>query len=106
MNPPSIGGQGPSKKRKRKPSRNDAEVKPSTKAPNGSAKSGEVVKIDQLAWKKVSLLDDEFDDFEEIEGVDVEYVSGDSGKVVQFKVHGLFFFSFLTLGCKRAKTAA
>ena len=42
--------------------------------------------VDQLAWKKISLENDEFDDFEEIEGVDVEYVDKDGNKVFQFKV--------------------
>jgi len=40
----------------------------------------------ELAWKKVSLENDEFEDFEEIEGVDVEYVEKDGSKVIQFKV--------------------
>lgn len=47
---------------------------------------GKVVNLDQLAWKKVSLANDEFDDFEEIEGVDVDYVDVDGSKIVQFKV--------------------
>ena len=47
---------------------------------------GKVVNLDQLAWKKVSLANDEFDDFEEIEGVDVDYVEVDGSKIVQFKV--------------------
>lgn len=41
---------------------------------------------DELAWKKISLENDEFEDFEEIEGVDVEYVEKDGSKVIQFKV--------------------
>jgi len=47
---------------------------------------GKLVNVDQLAWKKVSLENDEFDDFEEIEGVDVDYVEVDGSKIVQFKV--------------------
>ena len=56
--------------------------------PNGGALKdpGKVVNVDQLAWKKVSLENDEFDDFEEIEGVDVDYVQVDGSKIVQFKV--------------------
>jgi len=56
--------------------------------PNGGALKdpGKVVNVDQLAWKKVSLENDEFDDFEEIEGVDVDYVEVDGSKIVQFKV--------------------
>jgi hypothetical protein len=49
--------------------------------PNGPPKSA-----DELAWKKISLENDEFDDFEEIEGVDIEYVEKDGSKVIQFKV--------------------
>jgi hypothetical protein len=45
-----------------------------------------VTNVDQLAWKKVSLDNDEFEDFEEIEGVDVEYVETDGNKLIQFKV--------------------
>ena len=45
-----------------------------------------VMNADQLAWKKISLQNDEFDDFEEIEGVDVDYVDKDGSKVIQFKV--------------------
>ena len=41
---------------------------------------------DELAWKKISLENDEFEDFEEIDGVDVEYVEKDGSKVIQFKV--------------------
>src|SRR5271170_3096867 len=78
MNASQIDGQGPSKKRKRKTPLpdNGEEAEAPGKAPNGNAKPRELVKADQLAWKKVSLLNDEFDDFEEIEGVDVEYVGG------------------------------
>jgi len=52
----------------------------------GEGKVGEVMSADQLGWKKVSLENDEFDDFEEIEGVDVEYLEKDGNKVIQFKV--------------------
>jgi len=52
----------------------------------GKVLTGEVMNVDQLAWKKISLENDEFDDFEEIEGVDVEYVDKDGNKVIQFKV--------------------
>ena len=50
-------------------------------------KENEGLNADQLAWKKISLENDEFDDFEEIEGVDVEYVDKDHNKVIQFKVY-------------------
>src|ERR1700733_4746984 len=40
------------------------------------------VNADQLEWKKISLQNDEFDDFEEIEGVDVDYVDKDGSKVI------------------------
>lgn len=51
--------------------------------------TGVAVNVDQLAWKKISLQNDEFDDFEEIEGVDVDYVDKDGSKVIQFKVGSL-----------------
>jgi hypothetical protein len=51
-------------------------------------KAGNVVtNVDHLQWKKISLNNDEFEDLEEIEGVDVEYVEKDESKVVQFKVY-------------------
>lgn len=56
------------------------------KKPTNREKQGTVVSVDQLAWKKISLVNDEFEDFEEIEGVDVEYIDKDGGNVVQFKV--------------------
>ena len=46
-----------------------------------------VTNVDHLQWKKISLNNDEFEDLEEIEGVDVEYIEKDESKVVQFKVH-------------------
>jgi hypothetical protein len=48
---------------------------------------GEVINVDQLAWNKISLENDEFEDFEEIEGVDVEYVEKGGKQIIQFKVH-------------------
>lgn len=61
---------------------------------NKIEKTGNVViDVDHLQWKKISLNNDEFEDLEEIEGVDVEYVDKDENKVVQFKVYlsmGLF----------------
>src|SRR5215471_14933723 len=52
----------------------------------GKEVTGTVMNVDQLTWTKISLENDEFDDFEEIEGVDVEYVDKDGSKVIQFKV--------------------
>jgi ATP-dependent RNA helicase DDX24/MAK5 len=52
--------------------------------------AGLVVSADQLEWQKISLQNDEFDDFEEIEGVDVDYVDKDGSKVIQFKVREPF----------------
>jgi intein/homing endonuclease len=43
------------------------------------------INADHLAWKKISLENDEFVDFEEIEGVDVEYVEKDGHKLMQLK---------------------
>jgi len=43
------------------------------------------INADHLAWKKISLENDEFVDFEEIEGVDVEYVEKDGHKIMQLK---------------------
>jgi len=54
---------------------------------DGEAKEGgKVVSVDQLGWKGISLENDEFDDFEELEGVDVDYVDVNGSKIVQFKV--------------------
>lgn len=60
------------------------------KGTSDSRDAGVAVNVDQLAWKKISLQNDEFDDFEEIEGVDVDYVDKDGSKVIQFKVGSLF----------------
>ena len=54
-----------------------------------------VVSADQLEWKKISLQNDEFDDFQEIEGVDVDYVDKDGSKVIQFKVRELFRYELM-----------
>jgi hypothetical protein len=62
--------------------------------------TGVVVNVDQLAWKKISLQNDEFDDFEEIEGVDVDYVDKDGSKVIQFKVEILLLKANGVLACK------
>jgi hypothetical protein len=51
---------------------------------------GKVLNVEQLGWKGVSLENDEFDDFEELEGVDVDYVDVNGSKVVQFKVYDVF----------------
>jgi len=61
------------------------------------------VNVDQLAWKKISLQHDEFDDFEEIEGVDVEYVEKDGNKVVKFKESVPRQGPMLTLGPRTFK---
>jgi hypothetical protein len=53
---------------------------------NGDEVGEVIMNVDQLAWKKISLENDEFDDFEEIEGIDVESVEKDGNKVLQFKV--------------------
>jgi hypothetical protein len=76
------------RKRKHKGDRNDnsKRVKVS-KGENRSEKAANVVtNLDHLQWKKISLNNDEFEDLEEIEGVDVEYVDNDESKIVQFKV--------------------
>jgi len=80
-----------SKGKKRK--RGDNETEPPTKGSRKRAtrtrkgqEEGVAVNADQLAWKKISLQNDEFEDFEEIEGVDVDYVDKDGSKVIQFKV--------------------
>jgi hypothetical protein len=52
---------------------------------NGNAAVTPGVNADLLAWKKISLQNDEFADFEEIEGVDVEYVKKDGHNVLQLK---------------------
>jgi hypothetical protein len=69
----------PESKRKRK-------RKGSFKDSGKGGKGGEFKGADQLAWKKISLQNDEFEDFEEIEGVDIEYVDKDGHKAIQFKV--------------------
>jgi hypothetical protein len=81
------------KKQNRKRRRRDGETKAHVKkwakttTPPGKEVTGNVVmSADQLTWKKVSLQNDEFDDFEEIEGVDVEYADKSGSKVIQFKV--------------------
>jgi hypothetical protein len=69
-------------KRKRKDARGN---RAKTDAEAGT--SGSVMDLDQLEWNKVSLQHDEYDDFEEIEGVDVEYVHEGGNKLIQFKVY-------------------
>lgn len=77
-----------SRKRRRKDGEARAHVKKWAKATSRGkeVKGNLVMNVDQLAWKKISLQNDEFDDFEEIEGVDVEHVDRDGNKVIQFKV--------------------
>ncbi len=83
---------GPATDNKRKRREADSRQKRSgkrrkeAKENGGKVLTGEVMNVDQLEWKKISLENDEFDDFEEIEGVDVEYVDKDGNKVIQFKV--------------------
>ena len=76
------------RKRKHKGDRNDNSKRVKVlKDENRSEKTANVVtNVDHLQWKKISLNNDEFEDLEEIEGVDVEYVDNDESKVVQFKV--------------------
>jgi hypothetical protein len=81
------------KKRKRK----DGEDKQKIRRKRARKTSGNrtklddaIMSVDQLAWKKISLENDEFEDFEEIEGVDVEYVEKDGNRLAQFKV-GRYF---------------
>jgi hypothetical protein len=78
------------KKRKRKETdgkqKSKGKRRKGTKESGGKEVTGAVMNVDHLAWRKISLENDEFDDFEEIEGVDVEYVDKDGNKVIQFKV--------------------
>jgi hypothetical protein len=62
-------------------------VKKGKQGDGGKEKGGEVLNVEQLGWKGVSLENDEFDDFEELEGVDVDYVEVNGSKIVQFKVY-------------------
>jgi hypothetical protein len=48
---------------------------------------GVIINADQLDWKKTSLENGEFDDLDEIEGVDVQYEENNGAKVAQFKVY-------------------
>jgi len=64
-----------------------------------SRTDGVVKNADELAWKKISIENDEFDDFEEIEGVDVEYVEKDGNKMIQLKVFRRICSSGLLVGC-------
>ena len=81
-----------SKKRKRGEKRTRQSNKGDRQRTRGTSEedTNVVVNADQLAWKKISLQNDEFDDFEEIEGVDVDYVDKYGSKVIQFKVRELF----------------
>ena len=64
------------------------------------SRTGGIVKnADELAWKKISIENDEFDDFEEIEGVDVEYVEKDGNKMIQLKVFLCICSNGLLVGC-------
>ena len=84
-----IEGATPAAANKRKRKGTDGKEKSKgkrQKETKENAVSGAVMNVDQLAWTKISLENDEFDDFEEIEGVDVEYVDKDGNKVIQFKV--------------------
>jgi hypothetical protein len=76
------------RKRKHKGDRNDngKRVKVSKSENKSEIKANVVTNVDHLQWKKISLNNDEFEDLEEIEGVDVEYVDKDESKIVQFKV--------------------
>ena len=82
-----IDSQVSSRKRKRQTSsaRNSEKIGRQDNDKKATAKRGEALNADQLVWKKISLQNDEFDDLEEIEGVDVEYTDG----VGHFKVHNL-----------------
>jgi hypothetical protein len=71
----------PFKKRKR----NEKNGSGKKKAVPGSS-AGSIVRADQLAWRGISVQNDEFDDFEEIEGVDVEHIKRDGQDVIRFKV--------------------
>jgi hypothetical protein len=77
------------KKRKRNDGDNKNGVNKSKKARQSDGwkkDGGEVLNVEQLGWKGISLGNDEFDDFEELEGVDVDYVDVNGSKIVQFKV--------------------
>jgi hypothetical protein len=74
----------PFKKRKRN-EKNERNGSGKKKAVPGSS-AGSIVRADQLAWKGISVQNDEFDDFEEIEGVDVEHIKRDGQDVIRFKV--------------------
>lgn len=81
---------GFNRKRRRKEGSGDQKItnkrRKKSKGSTEAKRTSEVRNVDQLAWKKISLENDEFDDFEEIEGVDVEYVEKDGNKIIQFKV--------------------
>ena len=74
------------KKRKRKEEKGEKNRNGKKKKEGRGRGGGKIVSVDQLAWKKISLQNDEFEDFEEIEGVEVEYVKKDGRDVIQFKV--------------------
>ena len=82
-----IQGREKTIQKKRKRKNNAGEKKKENAKRTKTAKGlGSIVSVDQLAWRKISLQNDEFDDFEEIEGVDVEHVKKDGQDVIQFKV--------------------
>jgi hypothetical protein len=78
--------RGTSFKSKRKHEGDKTPKSKRSRSNGDKVRRGTVTNVDQLAWKKVSLDNDEFEDFEEIEGVDVEYVETDGNKLIQFKV--------------------
>jgi hypothetical protein len=88
-NEPSKG-RGISFKRQRKHERDKKPNSKRSRSDQDEVRRGTVTNVDQLSWKKVSLDNDEFEDFEEIEGVDVEYIEKDGNKMIQFKVYLLF----------------
>jgi hypothetical protein len=89
-NEPS-NGPGISSKRKRKHERDKKPSSKRSRSDGNEVRRGTVTNVDQLSWKKVSLDNDEFEDFEEIEGVDVEYIEKDGNKLIQFKVYLLLY---------------
>ena len=67
--------------------RNDGGAKKTKGKRTKTNEHGVVMDIDQLPWKKISMENDEFEDFEEVEGVDVEYIDKDGSKHVYLKVY-------------------
>jgi hypothetical protein len=92
------GGRRADKQGHRKRKQNDGEKKDGANKRakkgwqnDGGKKDGrDVLNVEQLGWKGVSLENDEFDDFEELEGIDVDYVDVNGSKIVQFKASHLF----------------